>query len=723
MVNDYRSLHRFFLGFAFCFGMLLIFLAGACTIIPEAEDIIGSPSPSSTGGAAPDTPTPLDPTTPSQEQPIDKNDWLTYSNQEYLFTFQYPPAWSLQESPGEQGESEDEALGILELTKGTNRLVIQFQHESGSASLGPGGLPAGEVVEHGTITFFEHQIPKNVLVYEGKDKFVYFEDNPGDLEFFITLDDDPGPEYDYRELSISQETQSEVEAIMGTFSQTSWQDIHPPVEGEPVTAWTGHVQSNPPTSQFDDYLVLMPVGTGEVGLVGVDSEIEDQIVELRDASGVMEYATFWGTLVCPAIDYGGCQIQVSEVHYGQYQTNPEAVDGWEGQVLCSHFTASPDAKCGNAFVLSGQFPVWFGLWSPDPDINSQIDTLRDTGAVIKVWGQIIAGVPDVNGTQIQVDRLEVISEPPTPSPTPTPTPAPTTEPTPCNRAEFVADVTVQDGTVFTPGTLFTKVWRLKNTGSCSWTQDYTLVFVEGDPMTASTIIPIPAVVPPGYTIDLGIDLTAPWVPGNYIGLWELRSFTGEVFGTGDGADQPIWVNISVLEPVIPNTYDFVSNACAAEWSTGARYLSCPAAGYSREGFVIPTNNPNLESRHEDEPALWLHTNESLTGWINGIYPWTMIMEGDRFRSWIGCMGEYKNCDITFRLSYQLENGVVWELGSWQETNNGSVTDINLDLSDLAGQNIRFIFNVEVNSSPQDAHGIWFVPHLERTFDDLPIDQN
>ena len=89
---------------------------------------------------------------------------------------------------------------------------------------------------------------------------------------------------------------------------------------------------------------------------------------------------------------------------------PQPVENWTGQIRCSHYDSAPDAPCGNAFVLSGRFPVWFGVWSQDPQILEQINNLRDTGTTVTLSGQLLAGVPDVNGTQIQVEKLE-ISEP------------------------------------------------------------------------------------------------------------------------------------------------------------------------------------------------------------------------------------------------------------------------------------------------------------------------
>ncbi|MBP7213662.1 MAG: hypothetical protein KBA03_05460, partial [Anaerolineaceae bacterium] len=86
---------------------------------------------------------------------------------------------------------------------------------------------------------------------------------------------------------------------------------------------------------------------------------------------------------------------------------------------------------------------------------------------------------------------------PTPSETPVPTaqtmpPSPTLSPlqdSNCNLASFIEE-SIPDGSQFFPGTAFTKTWTLKNIGSCTWTEDYSLVFVSGSQLTTSTSIPI-----------------------------------------------------------------------------------------------------------------------------------------------------------------------------------------------------------------------------------------
>ena len=79
----------------------------------------------------------------------------------------------------------------------------------------------------------------------------------------------------------------------------------------------------------------------------------------------------------------------------------------------------------------------------------------------------------------------------------------------CDWAQFVADVTIPDGTSFSAGTAFTKTWRLKNIGVCTWTTSYALVFDSGTQMGAPASLSFPINVAPGQTVDLTVNMTAP----------------------------------------------------------------------------------------------------------------------------------------------------------------------------------------------------------------------
>ncbi len=88
-------------------------------------------------------------------------------------------------------------------------------------------------------------------------------------------------------------------------------------------------------------------------------------------------------------------------------------------------------------------------------------------------------------------------------------------------AKWVKDVTVPDGTEFAPGDTFTKTWRLKNVGTCTWNNDYDLVFDSGDKMGGSNVEDINiGNVAPGDEVDISVDLTAPGSVGTYRGKVE-----------------------------------------------------------------------------------------------------------------------------------------------------------------------------------------------------------
>jgi hypothetical protein len=135
------------------------------------------------------------------------------------------------------------------------------------------------------------------------------------------------------------------------------------------------------------------------------------------------------------------------------------------------------------------------------------------------------------------------------NPTSNPTQASTQASTPlsvaCNQAEFVGDITIPDGSAINSGNTFTKTWRLQNTGTCSWTPSYALIFSNGDLMGGSTVVPLPNQVNPGQTIDLSVHLTAPANSGAYLGSWMLRDSHGTLFGIGANAGQPLLVRITV----------------------------------------------------------------------------------------------------------------------------------------------------------------------------------
>lgn len=99
----------------------------------------------------------------------------------------------------------------------------------------------------------------------------------------------------------------------------------------------------------------------------------------------------------------------------------------------------------------------------------------------------------------------------------------------CNSAAFVSE-TVADGTAFKPGTGFTKSWRLKNVGTCTWNPNYRFVFTSGEQMGGPNSVALTKYIAPGEQVDFSVNLTAPAKAGTYRGNWSLRSDGGNLFG-------------------------------------------------------------------------------------------------------------------------------------------------------------------------------------------------
>jgi putative hemolysin len=51
--------------------------------------------------------------------------------------------------------------------------------------------------------------------------------------------------------------------------------------------------------------------------------------------------------------------------------------------------------------------IYFGIDSIDPAVQAQIKALRDSGKIVHLYGTLLSNVPDYNGSQVQVDRIEV----------------------------------------------------------------------------------------------------------------------------------------------------------------------------------------------------------------------------------------------------------------------------------------------------------------------------
>jgi hypothetical protein len=356
---------------------------------------------------------------------------------------------------------------------------------------------------------------------------------------------------------------------------------------------------------------------------------------------------------------------------------------------------------------------------------------------VSAWGSAVGdralwGTPVITrpGVTITPTVPTVTGTPPTATPTKTPGGVVTVPPSSCDKAQFVSDVTIPDGTVMSPGQKFTKTWSLKNVGSCAWVKGtYQIVYFSGEQMSAPASLAFAEDVPVGSTAKFSIDMTAPATAGSYRGNWMFKNASGQLFGIGAQANRPWWVDIKVsggptvtpggptVTPGANMAYDFATNACAATWYTGAGQLpaaQCPGTDGDAKGFVLKVTNPKLESGATDaRPGIITFPQNVQNGYIQGFYPTFRVQNGDRFRSTINCDYNATSCYVAFRLDYELGGTIRTFWGPFLERYEGRFYNVDVDLSSLAGKDVKFILTVLAAGVATGDRALWVGPHIYR----------
>ncbi|MBI5842364.1 MAG: zinc ribbon domain-containing protein [Chloroflexi bacterium] len=139
------------------------------------------------------------------------------------------------------------------------------------------------------------------------------------------------------------------------------------------------------------------------------------------------------------------------------------------------------------------------------------------------------------------DVAPIITEPPVEQPA-----QPSTGSGCTDRAELLSE-TVKSGAVYPSHSSFVKTWIVKNAGTCTWTTDYAMNFINGDQMDAESAVRLTGEVQPNASTLIAAEMTSPVNSGSYRGDWFLSSSSGDTFGWGSNADKAFEVSIQVDE--------------------------------------------------------------------------------------------------------------------------------------------------------------------------------
>jgi hypothetical protein len=159
----------------------------------------------------------------------------------------------------------------------------------------------------------------------------------------------------------------------------------------------------------------------------------------------------------------------------------------------------------------------------------------DAGLTLVVKQSVAAALTDTPGITTVVPPPTLTSSPTdTPTATLPPPPQPsntsTLAPVACTpNSQYVADVTIPDGTPVAAGSAFVKTWQVRNTGTCAWDASFSIAFAGGTPFVIGSA-PIPSAAP-GEVVNISLSMSAPGTFGAFTGTWRLRGPDGAFFGT------------------------------------------------------------------------------------------------------------------------------------------------------------------------------------------------
>lgn len=109
-----------------------------------------------------------------------------------------------------------------------------------------------------------------------------------------------------------------------------------------------------------------------------------------------------------------------------------------------------------------------------------------------------------------------------------------------DKAGFVEDVTIPDGSSVKAGEMITKTWRLKNVGTCPWNENYKILWIDENLENKQTMFDVGVALQPGEEGDVSITFPAQGEGKTKIAFM-LANTDGETFGLGERGKGSLWI--------------------------------------------------------------------------------------------------------------------------------------------------------------------------------------
>jgi hypothetical protein len=230
----------------------------------------------------------------------------------------------------------------------------------------------------------------------------------------------------------------------------------------------------------------------------------------------------------------------------------------------------------------------------------------------------------------------------------------------------------------------------------------------GTPQTVGT-------VSPGQDAQVSVNFTAPTTPGSYRSYWRIRNSSGVLIPVLGGTQgRSFFVDIKVVSS--SSGFDLHTRATDANWNSGAGNFSFGGPDTDSRGFAMYRNNQRLEDGSSPGKVLETHPQWVDDGVITGLYPAYTVVSGEHFTAKIGFLAQSDGAcgagNAKFQLNYKDSSGVIRSLNEWTDTCDGTLKDVDVNLSSLAGKTVQFVLAVLANGTAGQDWAVWVSPQVK-----------
>lgn len=384
--------------------------------------------------------------------------------------------------------------------------------------------------------------------------------------------------------------------------------------------------------------------------------------------------------------------------------------------ILRYLTTSVEETMKRIFIVSTLLLLVVTACTPAQTVNIEsltatvaaVDAARTAAAKTTIASFTSTPAPAPTAESSPTPPSEVKTAAPTPPAAPSQTPSSSSK-MPCDWIGLVTDVTIPDGATLFPDTVFTKTWEIRNGGSCTWNSQYTLVYAEGERMGAVATVPLvegSKTVPPGQTVQVSVQMTAPAATGKKTGYWILKNPAGVKFGVGSDGTKPFWIEINVSKSI-----SLLANMCSAIWVNASEVLACPGKTTDTKGSVSRVENPKFAGGYvENEPALLLIPQQVTDGVVIGRFAPMPVAKSD-FVTLVACAFDAPQCNARVVFTAQEAGGTEKTLLDVVKNAGNGTSQYSIDMSanGLVGKMVTFRMYVRANGNPTDDRIYWVNP--------------